>query len=33
MDYVKSEGECPMNITWDMRNKIPGFILEKAQAV
>ena len=33
MDYVASEGECPMNITWDMRSKIPGFILEKAQAV
>ena len=33
MDYEQSEGECPMNITWNMRSKIPGFILEKAQAV
>ena len=33
MDYDKSEGECPMNITWNMQNKIPGFILEKAQAI
>lgn len=33
MDYIESEGECPMNITWHMQNTIPGFILEKAQAV
>lgn len=33
MDYLSSEGECPMNITWSMRNRIPGFVLEKAQAI
>ena len=33
MDYEKSEGECPMNITWNKHHPIPGFILEKAQAI
>lgn len=33
MDYEKSEGECPMNITWNLQHHIPGFILEKAQAI
>ena len=33
MDFNKSEGECPMNITWDMRNNIPGVILQKTQAI
>ena len=33
MDYNKSEGECPMNITWDMKYNIPGSILQKTQAI
>jgi hypothetical protein len=33
MDYVAYSGECPMNITWSMQRSIPGFILEKSQAV
>lgn len=31
IDYVRSEGDRPMNIVWRMRNPIPGFILEKAE--
>ena len=31
VDYVKSHGDKPMTITWAMHNKIPGFILDKAQ--
>lgn len=30
VDYVKSSGDRPMNITWKMHNEIPGFILDKA---
>ncbi len=33
MEFNKSEGECPMNITWDMQNNIPGFILQNTQAI
>lgn len=33
MDFNKSEGECPMNITWDMKDNIPGFILQNTQAI
>ncbi len=33
MDYASYEGASPMNIIWNMRDKIPGFILEKTQAV
>lgn len=31
VDYVKSQGDKPMTITWAMHNHIPGFILDKAQ--
>jgi hypothetical protein len=31
VDYVKSHGDRPMTITWAMQNRIPGFILDKAQ--
>ncbi len=31
VDYVRSEGDCPMNIVWKMHNPIPGFILDKAE--
>ena len=33
MDYHSSHGECPMNVVWDMRSSIPGFVLENAKAV
>ena len=33
MDFHSSKGECPMNVTWNMHNAIPGFILETAKAV
>lgn len=33
MDYNSSYGECPMNVVWDMREPIPGFILESAKAI
>ncbi len=33
MDYHSSHGECPMNVVWDMRQNIPGFILESAKAI
>jgi hypothetical protein len=33
IDYNESHGECPMNVIWDMREPIPGFILESAKAV
>ena len=33
MDFVSSHGECPMNVVWEMKNDIPGFILETAKAV
>ena len=33
MDYHSSHGECPMNVVWDMRNAIPGFVLETAKAI
>lgn len=31
VDYVRSEGNRPMNIVWRMHNSIPGFILDKAE--
>ena len=31
VEYVSSTGDKPMNITWRLKNKIPGFILDKAQ--
>lgn len=31
VDFVRSEGDRPMNIVWKMHNPIPGFILEKAE--
>jgi len=31
VDYVKSHGDRPITITWAMQNRIPGFILDKAQ--
>lgn len=33
MDYHSSHGECPMNVVWDMKHSIPGFILESAKAI
>ena len=33
IDYNESHGECPMNVIWNMREPIPGFILESAKAV
>lgn len=33
MDFNSSHGECPMNVVWDMKNAIPGFVLETAKAV
>jgi superfamily II DNA or RNA helicase len=30
VDYVKSVGDRPMNITWRLHHDIPGFILNKA---
>lgn len=33
MDFHSSHGECPMNVVWDMREPIPGFILESAKAM
>lgn len=33
MDFNSSHGECPMNVVWDMREPIPGFILESAKAI
>lgn len=33
MDFKSSHGECPMNVVWQMRQDIPGFILESARAV
>ena len=33
IDYHESHGERPMNVVWDMRNPIPGFMLEAAKAV
>ena len=33
MDYHESHGERPMNVIWDMRKPIPGFLLESAKAV
>lgn len=33
IDYDSSHGECPMNVVWNMRNSIPGFILEIAKAI
>lgn len=31
VDYVRSDGDRPMNIVWKMHNPIPSFILEKAE--
>lgn len=31
VDYVRSEGNRPMNIVWKMHKPIPGFILDKAE--
>lgn len=33
MDFNSSHGECPMNVVWDMKEPIPGFILESAKAI
>lgn len=33
MDYHSSHGECPMNVVWNMRSSIPGFMLETAKAM
>ncbi|MDE6291215.1 MAG: DUF3427 domain-containing protein [Muribaculaceae bacterium] len=33
MDFNSSHGECPMNVIWDMKEPIPGFILESAKAI
>lgn len=33
MDFHSSHGECPMNVIWDMKESIPGFILESAKAI
>jgi hypothetical protein len=33
MDFNSCHGECPMNVVWDMREPIPGFILESAKAI
>lgn len=33
MDFHSSHGECPMNVVWNMREPIPGFILESAKAI
>lgn len=33
MDFSESHGERPMNVVWDMRKPIPGFILENAKAI
>lgn len=33
MDFYSSHGECPMNVVWNMREPIPGFILESAKAI
>ena len=33
MDFNESKGERPMNVVWDMRMPIPGFILENAKAI
>lgn len=33
MDFQSSHGECPMNVIWNMREPIPGFILEAAKAI
>lgn len=33
IDYHSSTGERPLNVVYDMRNPIPGFILEMAKAI
>ena len=33
MDYESSHGECPMNVIWNMKNDIPGNILELTMAI
>lgn len=33
VDFNSSHGECPMNVVWDMKEPIPGFILEAAKAI
>ena len=33
MEYESSHGECPMNVIWNMKNDIPGNILELTMAV
>lgn len=33
MDIHSAHGECPINVVWDMRSAIPGFVLESAKAV
>jgi len=33
MEYDSSHGECPMNVIWNMKNDIPGNILELTMAV
>jgi hypothetical protein len=33
MDFNSCHGEKPLNVVWDMRSKIPGFILETAKTV
>lgn len=33
MEYESSHGECPMNVIWNMKNDIPGNILEITMAV
>ena len=33
MDYHESSGERPINVIWNMKDPIPGFILESAKAI
>lgn len=33
MEYESSHGECPMSVIWNMKNDIPGNILELTMAV
>ena len=33
MEYESSHGECPMNVTWNMKYDIPGNILELTMAI
>lgn len=33
MDFESYQGECPMNVVWNMHSDIPGFILQSAKAI